>query len=175
MSRGAAAQTDRSPLCLTGGISCRPWEGSVWSLTLMLISILTSSCVFSSFYLCPSLYSGPCLSPSLFPALYFAHDLCGGLDPDLGLYRGLCLCLCPILWRLCWRMRTGPPCCDRRLGSLRGAFYPEDTPVVQRTLWEAVGQTEQKGLLASRGRRADWSVLLITDLEIKTKHCIISI
>lgn len=49
----------------------------------------------------------------------------------------------------------GSPCCGRTLGSLRGAFGPEDMQVLQRTIEEAEGRTKQKGLLASRGRKVD--------------------
>lgn len=83
----------------TCGISCRHWEGSVCSLISMLTWILTSSCVFSSFCLCPSLCSYPCLCLSVCPhlCLDLCFDLC--FDPYLDLY--LCHDLCCVLdlWR----------------------------------------------------------------------------
>lgn len=105
----------------TCGSSCRHWEGSVCSSTSTSTSILTSSCAFSSFCLCPS------LCPSLCSCLYLCLFLCPflclspvlslvlclspglslalvlGLCPSLALSLVLSLCCCPDLSLLLWR------------------------------------------------------------------------
>lgn len=140
--------------CLTGtsAISCRHWEESDWSL--ILTWILTFSCVFSSFYLCPCLCS--CLS--LYPCPSVCSYLCLCLCLYLFLYFDPCLCLYFYLYLLLLRchrtmMRMKPPCCDTSHDSPRRAFDQTHTQIVLWTLQKAAGWTGQRGHLASKRKK----------------------